>query len=273
MSRVVPALILAAAMVSRAEATPAEDLSRARAEVERGEYARAVAILEPVLYPSGGKPPLLESTEELRESRYLLGVSYFFLKRLAESSNEFAALLYLDPDYRLDPVIELPAVYAHFETVRKRLERDLDELRKKKAAEAEKRRTEGVVVERTVTYRNPAWNFVPLGAPQAQLGRKGWSRFFLVTQAFFGGASLGLFAYQGMKYGFLSPEAPPADEVEDVRTIQTLQITSGALFFGFYAWQVVDAYANDAPKVQTKRSFEVGPGPAGTTGLGASWEF
>ena len=276
MQRVVPALIAATLIVlttTRAEATPTDDLSRARAELERGEYARSAALLEPLLYPPGNAPPLLGSTEELKESRYLLGVSYFFLKRLAESSNEFAALLYLDPEYKLDPVIELPSVYAHFESVRKRLERDLDELRKKKAAEAERRRTEGVVVERTVTYRNPAWNFVPLGAPQAQLGRKGWSRFFLVTQAVFGGASIALFTYQGMKYGFLSPEAPPADEVEDVRTIQTFQIASGALFFGFYAWQVVDAYANDAPKVQTKRSFEVGPGPGGTTGLGLSWEY
>lgn len=256
----------------RAAATPTEELARARAQFERGEYKLAAGLLEPLLYPPDNAPPLLQAEEDLKEAHYLLGVSYFFLKRLAESGNELAALLYLDPDHKLDPVIELPAVYAHFESVRKRLARDLEDLRRKKEEEAARRRTEGVIVERTVTHRNPFWNFVPLGAPQAQLGRKGWSRFFLVTQGLLGGASLALFSYQGFKYGFISPSAPPAEDIDTLQTIQAFQIGTGAAFFAVYAWGVVDAYAHDAPKVTTRRSFTVGPGP-GTTGLGLSWEF
>ena len=262
-----------------ANAAPSQKLARARAEYQRGQYEAVVDSLEPELYPR----LLIVDRTELTEARYLLAVAYFYLQKREEARREFGALLYLDPEYSLDPATESPEVYAFFDTVKKDLGGTLEEMRKQKQKEEEQRRlpSREVLVERTIREpASPISHFVPLGYGQFRNGQTGKGVFFLTSQTLTGGASIALFTYQAVTYGIPSKYSDPTDR-DRLKTLQIVQISTGAAFLALYGWSVIDSFANERPRVEETRTerpltsrLEIVPllSPD-LLGASASWRF
>jgi len=242
--------LLTLLVCSRAAANPSTDLARARSEFDQGQYQTVVDTIAPLLYPR----TLIRDEKELIEAHYLLGVAYFYTDRKDFARRELTALLYVDPTYKLDPVVESPEVYAFFEGIKGELRDKLEELRrqKEKEAEAKRRPSREVLVTRVVRDRSPWENFLPFGVGQFRNGQKvkGWA--FLAGQLAFGGASLGLFVAQAVQYGIPSRGVPLSD-IDALRTRQVVQIGTGAVFLLLYGWSVIDAYTNQKPKVEETR--------------------
>lgn len=271
------ALVAAAPALAAASAT--QDLTRARGEYERGEYQKTVQILYKLLYVE--KEPMLE--DDLVESHKLLGISYYYLDDPEKARQEFSALLYIDPDYELDPVIEQPEVVAFFDNVKRELKNELNEIRKQRAIEEAKKQQPSVeiTITRDVRYESPWGNFIPFGYGQFRNGQSGWGTVYLVTEGALAAISTGLFVAQAIEFGFPVGRRPAEDEIERVRLMQTLQIGTGGLAILVYGIGVVHAFRDFKPKITvTNRSEKklttqhlapiVAPG---TVGLGATWEF
>ena len=248
--RLIVVLLAALAWSSPAFATPSQELARARAEFDRGQYQAVIATLAPQLYPR----QLIREETELVEAHYLLAVAYFYTNRLDRARQEVTALLYHDPGYTLDPVVESPDVYAFFEGIKGELRTKLEELRKQKEKEAEARRrpSREVLVTRVVHDRSPWENFIPFGVGQFRNGQPGKGWFFAASQFVSGGTSVGLFVAQAVQYGIPSRGVPLSD-IDGLRTRQVAQIGAGAVFLLLYGWSVIDAYANQKPRVEETR--------------------
>lgn len=286
---VVVALALGLGLLSapgRARGAPSVDVRRARGEYERGNYEKTAAILHQLLYVE--KAALPEA--ELIEAHKLLGISYFFLDQPEKAREEFSALLYIDPDYELDPVIEDAAVVAFFDTLKRELRNELADIRRKRALdEAKKQQPKQVLIVSEVKEPNGIVNWIP-GAGQFRNGqpKKGWA--FVIADTALLGTSAALFTYQALKYGV--PGRLPRDpsEIDTIRTLQVVQIGTGALGIVVYLWGVLDAYGNQRtvhryrPATEKEmRQLNLGTGAGAArvvpfwtpdaVGLGATWEF
>jgi tetratricopeptide (TPR) repeat protein len=259
------------------EPDPTEDLTRARAIYDRGDYDEAAKILSPLLYPQSRGL----NTSELKDAHRFLGISYFYLDRREQAKQELVALLYLDPDYELDPVIESADVYAFFESLKADLRDQLEAIRRQKQIDEQKKQrpAKEILIIREIHKRSPIANFAPLGIPQFENGQKAKGIFFLVAEAALGGTSVVMFALQIFRYG-LPPRIEPS-ESEAYRSLQVLQLGTGGLFFLTYGWGVIDAFANQKPtltETRTERVLEPALGMVpllrpDAVGVGYVWEF
>src|SRR4029079_2714057 len=84
--------------------TPAarDAFDRGRTAFGRAEYARAIEILHPLLYPE----VIRDSEGEVVQARRMLGVAYLFENKPEDARREFHKLLELRPDYRFDPLLD-----------------------------------------------------------------------------------------------------------------------------------------------------------------------
>ena len=257
----------AALLFQAAPALPNEDLQRGKNAYDRGEFARAVEIVHPLLYPEVH----LQTEAQIIQAHRILGVAQLFEKNQTEATHEFRKLLQLMPDYRFDPLLDPPEVVDFFNTVRKGYEAELGELEdKRKAMEQARQRDKEecdkvrASPEKRVGRNSFTVNFIPLGAGQFQNGhrKKGWA--FLVTESVLGAVSVGAFATNLAVYG-LRPQracrynfgsaACPADAIDHTdenrsRWLTRIQVASGAMFFGAVAWGVIDAIYFFRPETQ-----------------------
>ncbi len=254
-------------------ANPADEYQRGRTAFERGEWARAIEILRPLIEPQ----LRLESEGEIVVTHRMLAVAYLFAKKNDLAAHQFRRLLQLRPAYRMDPLLDPQPVVDFFNNILKEQQADLEDMSKKRRqAEAEeKRRQEAIrlapiVIERRFVRNSFAVNFLPFGAGQFQNGdrKKGW--FFLTTEAALAGTSLAALGANFLIFGS-NPRVSckksdstaaserqrgcgdgmvPDDTRERTSQIVTgVQVVSGALFFGVAAWGLVDALVNFRPEV------------------------
>lgn len=134
------ALALTLSLAQGEPASPRTDgivdqMNKARATYEYGDYARAEKLLSALV-----EVGRFDSETLAAEAFRLLGLSRFFLGRKAEAVNAFLEMLYLDPDYELDPFLVPPAAVAFLEQVKKDHAAQLEPYRQRRRAEAEARR-------------------------------------------------------------------------------------------------------------------------------------
>ena len=249
---------------------PNEELQRGKNAYDRGEFARAVEIIRPLLYPEIH----LQSDGQIVQAHRILGVAYLFEKKQGEATHEFRKLLQLIPDYHFDPLLDPPEVVdffngvrnnygtelAHLESKRKQAER----ARQRDKEECEKVRAGPAFIEKRVGRNSFTVNFLPFGAGQFQNGqrKKGWA--FLTAEVVLGAVSVGAFATNLAVYGF-RPErrcrydvgdtgCPPGDidhtEENRSRLLTRVQVASGAMFFAAVAWGMLDAIYYYQPETQ-----------------------
>jgi hypothetical protein len=253
---------------------PSEELRRGRNAFDRGEYARSIEILRPLLYPE----IRLESDGQIVQAHRMLGVAELFQGDNDAASQEFRKLLQLRPDYRFDPLLDPPQVVDFFNGVQRALERELAalEAKQQEAARASQRdreqcerlRAGPTVVERRFNRHSFAVNFVPFGAGQFQNSQrsKGW--VFFGVEAGLATVSLAAFSTNLMLYGFRpkrgchydygATPCPSAyiDHTDENRSrwLMRTQIASGVAFFGAAVWGILDAlyyYRSEIPMAPT----------------------
>lgn len=247
---------------------PGEELQRGKNAFDRGEFARAVEIVRPLLYPD----TRFQSEKLIIQARRILGVSYLFEKQQDEATTEFRKLLQLNPDYRFDPLLDPPEVVDFFNNVRKEYSGELAQLeakrkqiesaRQREREECDKVRSGPTIVEKRVGRNSFAVNFIPFGAGQFQNGQRGKGWAFLGAESLLAAVSLGAFATNLALYGFrpvrgcrydMGDTACPADAIDYTdenrsRWLLRTQVASGAMFFGVVAWGIVDAIYHHQPE-------------------------
>jgi hypothetical protein len=296
--------LIAAGPTGPVPGTPAarDAFDRGRTAFGRAEYARAIEILHPLLYPD----VLLDSEGEVVQARRMLGVAYLFENKPDDARREFHKLLELRPDYRFDPLLDPQRVVDFFNGVLKDEEATIAEFerrrRQRDEATAEKRLRDAARLRlppAIVRYERHSFavNFVPFGAGQFQNGqrRKGW--LFFGAEAVLGAVSVGAFATNLGLYG-LAPHRkcndPQSMDVqcpqgaidhgqEDTsRALVDVSVISGGLFWAVAIWGVIDAIYYHQPEVPLPDGAKVARAPAPTwaprltlspNGLGAAWAF
>lgn len=262
---------------------PSEEFRRGKVAFDRGEYAKAIDILRPLLYPD----IRLETEGEIAQTHRILGQAHLFEKQPDLARQEFRRLLQLRPDYRFNPLLDPPVVVDFFSDVVREHEKELaslqarrqeaEDARERERQELERLRAGPAVVERKVVRNSYAVNFVPFGAGQFQNGQrsKGWA--FLIAESAFAGISAAAFTTNLAVYGLrpkrqcnlpdppngFCPERFIDRTPEDTsKLLFRVQMASGVLFFATAAWGVLDALANFQPEVPI--------GPAAGTGGSAA---
>lgn len=242
---------------------PELQLSEGRLAYERGDYAVAVTTIVPLLYPS-----ILLSTEEaVIEAHRLLALSYLLQRKQNEAEEEAASILALRPSFQLDPIVDPPMAVAFFETVRKRQDNRLRELRdreqkeaERQAKEAERRRlaeAERVNIEPRIERRSRLVATIPFGVGQWQNGQNKKAALFLASELVFGAISLGGYVALEQKYPVdphTSKRFYPAAEKSTAQALIGLQLGAGVAFWATLVWGIIDAHVlfkKDAPKKQT----------------------
>jgi hypothetical protein len=92
-----------------------QQLKSAIEDFEFGDHAVAQKKLEGLL-----NPITLDSMEDVIVARQYLGACYFLTDLKSKAEAEFAKILALDPEHKLDPQVFSPALVQFFEDVRAR---------------------------------------------------------------------------------------------------------------------------------------------------------
>lgn len=257
---VVAALVALATLalpVAPARATPlrhADDaLETGRTAYDRGDYARAIDTIHPLLYPSIE----LGTEDEVVQAHRLLALSYFFVNQPKEAEQEVTSLLALRPNYALDPIVDPPVAVRFFEDVKRRQSERLKAIQSREREEAERRRkeeereramararAERIYVDRVVERHSRLIATLPFGIGQAQNGQNGKAIAFGVSEGVLGLTSLAAFLAIQLKY----PVDPttlhrqfPASETGTATTLIGLQLAAGAAFWATVVWGIIDA--------------------------------
>jgi hypothetical protein len=256
-----------------ASTSPAAQFARGNIAFQRAEYARAIELLRPLLYPQ----VKLGSEGEMVQAHRMLGVAHLFMHQNDLAAEEFRKLLQLRPDFRMDALIDPPMVVDFFNGVLGDQEAeiaDLENKRREAEARAQRRRPgpgspcpEPEVLERRTVRNSRAVSFLPFGAGQFQNGqaRKGWG--FFTAETFLGAVSLGALATNFALYGVrptlkcepandpgvdregCAPGFKPGPDQARSQLLLKVQLISGTLFFATAIWGVTDAILNFQPEV------------------------
>lgn len=184
-------LCLSCITAAAPQSSVVEELRRAKNEYAYGNYAEAAERLRSLLYPMR-----LVSDDQVIEARKYLALSYYLLDRLDEVGEEFAKLLYLDPDYDLDPFTVAPPVIETFETVRKQLQPELDVIRQRRSdAQLGEQQLRGIrrTITTKITEHSELGTILPFGVGQFQNGQMGWGLIFAGTELALASANIGAY--------------------------------------------------------------------------------
>ncbi len=246
--------------------TPEADLSRAKLSYERGDYGAAIQALRPLLYPAA----LLADEEDVILAHKLLGLSSFFEHDEAGAEQEFNQLLALRPDFALDPVVEPLKAVAFVDSLRRKNEERLGEIRRRQAAEEAQRRHEEqqrrvqaeaqarqkaqrIYIERTIRPGLSALTFVPFGAPQLADHRRAVGALLLTGEGLTAAASLSTWLTVRLRY---PNNTFPPRELSTATALTATYLTTGAVFWALIATGLIDALLHAKTVVKTREIHE-----------------
>jgi tetratricopeptide (TPR) repeat protein len=270
-------------------ATPEADVKRARDRYEFGAYADAAGAARDLL----ARTPTLPEPIAVEAWR-ILGLAEYQLGDLPAAREAFIHLLSIDPDQTLDPFLVPPPIVEFFDKVRADAEPELAPLRERKRqleeqerlAEEARRR---LLAEEAIRTGPPSkvilvqehvymLNFLPFGVGQFQNGDTTKGIIIAVSQVVFGAINLGaILAHNAIAddpsrrclvstpTNCSNPPIPDSDRAL-LQNIDIVKYVSAGLFWGVYAYGVVDSLANYVPRIET----EITPG---RTAVKLSWDF
>lgn len=239
-------LLLLAAASRAAAADPSIDLAQARDAFQRGDCEAAVPLFKDLLYPR----PSLTDAGELAEAHVVLGICHHRTGAGDEAEREFTEALQFDLEITIDPGIDKGAS-ERLEEVKRRYKKKLEDEEEKRKLAEERDALKRALANMVVIEKRPYYvNFIPFGAGQFQNGDTGWGLFFSASQGVTGAASVILWSYQVIKYGF--PIEPPREDFSHVRRVQEFQVVTGIACLGLMGAGIIHALMNYQPTVQRK---------------------
>jgi hypothetical protein len=278
-----------ALMLALALAAPPE-LKRAKDRFDFGAYADAAGALRQLL---AGSPNL--TPKESLDAYRMLGIAEYQLgdKRAARAA--FVNLLSVDPDFALDTFLVPPPIVEFFDAVKREHEPALAPLRERKRELAEQQRLaeearRRLLVEEQIRTGPPGkivkveqrvylFNWLPLGAGQFQNGDRAKGTAIAAGQLVLGLVNVAAIVLHGQiaedrtrtcVAGQPGCSRPPySDSDRDLLDrIDLVKYVSAGLFWGLYAYGVVDAHRNFVPRIET----EITPRQPGGA-LKLEWSF
>jgi tetratricopeptide (TPR) repeat protein len=270
-------------------ATPEADVKRARDRYEFGAYSDAAGAAREILSRSTALPEPVAL-----EAWRILGLAEYQLGDLPAARDAFIHLLSIDPDQTLDPFLVPPPIVGFFDKVRADAEPELAPLRERKRqleeqerlAEEARRR---LLAEEAIRSGPPSkvilveehvylLNFMPFGVGQFQNGDTTKGIVIAVSQVVLGAINLGaILAHNAIAddssrrclvstpTNCSNPPIPDSDRAL-LQNIDVVKYVSAGLFWGVYAYGVVDSLVNYVPRIET----EITPG---RTAVKLSWVF
>jgi len=210
---------------------------------EYRDFARVVATLDPWVHP-----PRIADRAQLAEAQRLLGISLHIQGNVASAEAEFAAVLQVDPELRLDPFVVPPAVIDTFERLRTSmrpvLERILAERRRAGPAEPKP--------EPPAALRlSPVFAYAPLGLSHfLALDEPAWGALWLGLQVAGLAANATGYFWGSSLTG--ADGAIGADQQDAQTSARTLQLTGLAVFAATWLASGLHAHAHwpDGPNDQ-----------------------
>ncbi|MFT7624112.1 MAG: hypothetical protein ACI9WU_003298 [Myxococcota bacterium] len=250
-------ILIGLPIVASAQETPpsAEDrLSEAESEYRQGQYRRTVALLKPLIYPR----PTLQSVDDQHRSRELLGAAHWHLDEKDLAAREWERLLKWRPGLVLDEFTYPKPMRDFLERLRQEL--IAQEVIPKPDEAADPKPAPTVLrVTHYVEKRNRAIAFMPFGVPQFDQGEAGWGTFFATGQGISALGSVGsLVALTVMQWQNPTGFDPGSSQLDTANTLMLTTIVSGAVFYGLYAWGVIDANFRHEPSklVRVENTYE-----------------
>ncbi len=222
------------------------ELRRAKNEYAYGNYTTAVGGLTGLLYPMR-----LTTDEQVIEARKVLALSYYLLGKLEPAREEFKKLLFLSPDYELDPYTIAPPIIDVFETVRLQLKPELDAIRQRKSDQQMGLPTQvgfRRVIETRITERSDFATLLPFGVGQFQNGDVGWGVFFAALELTLLSVNIAAHMYAN-SVGNYSPEQTERRLL--VQRLTVAQYAALAMFGLSWSLGVFHARLHFAPSIES----------------------
>lgn len=218
-----------------ADASPSKEFVEARTVFRAGQYSEAIALFNGLLYPTSQ----LSDQQELADAHLLLAVCYYETGKREFAVREFEEALALRPDLHIEAFGFSRPATEFLGNRKQEIERRAQAAAERLRMARERQRLIAAVNRLKVKERpNILLNLVPFGVGQFQNGESGRALFFGLTEVVLGGASFAMWAYQ-LRY---ANGLVPPDEVDTVRTVQVLQVTTGTLCIGVMSWGIIDAF-------------------------------
>ena len=151
----------------------------AQSAFEYRDFERVVNLLYPWLHPRRIIDPALAI-----QARQLLGVSLHVLGRIDDAKEEFAELLVLDPEYKLDPFLVPPPVVRTFKAVRESMKQTLERILRERGVRPAAPPSGRPVIE-PIGVTPLTVSLLPLGIPQFAADEVGWGLLWAVLQVGF----------------------------------------------------------------------------------------
>lgn len=226
------------------EPLAAEDaLRRARNEYAYGNYDKAVRTLSSLLYPMA-----LSTDAQVIEARQYLALSYYLTERAADAREEFAKLLFVDPDFQLDPYAVAPPVIEMFEEIRSDLREQLDVIRHRRS-EAKLQEPQRVgfkrIIETTVTEKSDIATLLPFGVGQFQNGQTGWGFVFASLELLLLAVNIGSYLWTSNIGDY------PPEQRKLVNALTVSQYASAALVGVVWSLGVFHARLHFVPSIMS----------------------
>ncbi len=245
---------MAALVVLQLAADPADvesQLRRAKNEYAYGNYQQASEHLLALIYPMQ-----LTRDEQVIDARKYLALSYYLLGKMTASAEEFGKLLYLSPDYALDPYTIAPPIIEFLELVRGKMKPELDAIRQRNSDEKLKAPSrQGFIrsIDQTYYERSDFATLMPFGTGQFQNGDLGLGAVFAVSELALLGANIGAFLWAAS----LGDYEPGQRRLAQSLTIA--QYAAAGLFGLVWSLGVFQARLNFTPLITGPRTIREEP--------------
>jgi tetratricopeptide (TPR) repeat protein len=248
---------LALALAAPAHATPSQDLEQANAAFRKGQFAVALPLYNALLYPP---PPRLSSPAELTDAYVALGVCRVEAGDVPGARREFEKALEIDPNKQLDTtVITNQDAIKLFDATKVDLasRAALEKAREQHALDLERQR-KFLASLRVVETHQRALTFLPFGIGQFQNHDTTKGILFAAGESATAATSFAIWGYLVSTYGFSNQHlAITPEDASKIRTLEQVEIGSGAAFLVLYAWSIIDGNLHFTPqqRLQADRSY------------------
>ena len=188
------------------------------------------------------------------QARRLLGISYHLVGDKKQAAEEFAQLLLLEPELKLDPFVVPPAVIQTFDDVRQTLIRPAE----KPVKPSEKQIPSNLVQ----VVAHPSVSFLPFSYAQLSIieGQKAWGWTWLATQIV--GVALNIGGYWAAS-SLREANGVPASQQSRFETYVIGMYAGAGLFSAGYIGSSIQAYRELSSRAEDEQGLR-------TTDLGTS---
>lgn len=213
--------------------TSQNSFKKAEAAFQQNNCKQVIEILS-----AGNSSKNLENEVQFVNYYHMLGVCYFKLNEIKKAEKELTELLFISPDFNLDPFTSPPPLLELFKLLKNNVNKKSNELQtiKEKAKEKEP------IGNKVNIYSNTSvlFSFMPFGIPQLETNNTTKGIILATTQATF---LTGNIAFYWWKKSLLNSDNSVLNKTE-FNTAQILQFVSFGVFAGIYIYGVIDALVN-----------------------------